>query len=95
MKRNCALRMRKSKSPDIENRAAFPRTLNWRFNRSVMLSGKRIADVGYKLVSGSMMLLTVYGGYLCVLRAQRFMQRQKQLELAAQNESAASETIKD
>ncbi|KTF93588.1 hypothetical protein cypCar_00036470 [Cyprinus carpio] len=62
---------------------------------SVMLSGKRIADVGYKLFSGSMMLLTVYGGYLCVLRAQRFMQRQKQLELAAQTESAASETIKD
>ncbi|XP_016381046.1 cytochrome c oxidase assembly protein COX14 homolog [Sinocyclocheilus rhinocerous] len=59
-----------------------------------MLSGKRIADVGYKLFSGSMMLLTVYGGYLCVLRAQRYMQRQKQLELAAQNESAASETIK-
>uniref|UniRef100_A0A672RHM7 Cytochrome c oxidase assembly protein COX14 homolog n=3 Tax=Sinocyclocheilus grahami TaxID=75366 RepID=A0A672RHM7_SINGR len=59
----------------------------------VMLSGKRIADVGYKLFSGSMMLLTVYGGYLCVLRAQRYMQRQKQLE--AQNESAASETIKD
>uniref|UniRef100_A0A673MNL7 Cytochrome c oxidase assembly factor COX14 n=1 Tax=Sinocyclocheilus rhinocerous TaxID=307959 RepID=A0A673MNL7_9TELE len=54
----------------------------------VMLSGKRIADVGYKLFSGSMMLLTVYGGYLCVLRAQRYMQRQKQLELAAQNESA-------
>uniref|UniRef100_A0A671SDA0 Cytochrome c oxidase assembly factor COX14 n=1 Tax=Sinocyclocheilus anshuiensis TaxID=1608454 RepID=A0A671SDA0_9TELE len=43
--------------------------------------------------SGSMMLLTVYGGYLCILRAQRYMQRQKQLE--AQNESAASETIKD
>uniref|UniRef100_A0A8C2JB77 Cytochrome c oxidase assembly factor COX14 n=1 Tax=Cyprinus carpio TaxID=7962 RepID=A0A8C2JB77_CYPCA len=60
---------------------------------TVMLSGKRIADVGYKLFSGSMMLLTVYGGYLCVLRAQRYMQKQKQLE--AQNESTASETIKD
>ncbi|XP_077081617.1 cytochrome c oxidase assembly protein COX14 homolog [Siphateles boraxobius] len=60
-----------------------------------MLGGKRIADAGYKLFSGSMMLLTVYGGYLCVLRAQRYMQKQKQLELAAQSESTAAETIKD
>ncbi|XP_052446770.1 cytochrome c oxidase assembly protein COX14 homolog isoform X1 [Carassius gibelio] len=85
--------MRTNHFPD--NRTAFPHnvTLDCNLNRSVMLSGKRIADVGYKLFSGSMMLLTVYGGYLCVLRAQRFMQRQKQLE--AQNESTASETIKD
>ncbi|XP_043078964.1 cytochrome c oxidase assembly protein COX14 homolog [Puntigrus tetrazona] len=60
-----------------------------------MLSGKRIADVGYKLFSGSMMLLTVYGGYLCVLRAQRYMQRKKQLDLATQNGNASSETVKD
>ncbi|XP_051551341.1 cytochrome c oxidase assembly protein COX14 homolog [Myxocyprinus asiaticus] len=60
-----------------------------------MSSGKRIADVGYRLFSGSMMLLTVYGGYLCVMRAQRYMQKRKQLELAAQNESTTSESIKD
>ncbi|XP_067270816.1 cytochrome c oxidase assembly protein COX14 homolog [Pseudorasbora parva] len=60
-----------------------------------MLIGKRIADAGYKLFSGSMMLLTVYGGYLCVLRAQRYMQKQKQLKLAEQSESTAPETIKD
>lgn len=58
-----------------------------------MLGGKRIADVGYKLFSGSMMLLTVYGGYLCVMRAQRYMQKQK--ALAAQSESTATDTIKD
>ncbi len=60
-----------------------------------MLGGKRIADVSYKLFSGSMMLLTMYGGYLCVLRAQRYMMKKKQLDLAAENESSASETIKD
>ncbi|NP_001289695.1 cytochrome c oxidase assembly protein COX14 homolog [Danio rerio] len=60
-----------------------------------MVSGKRIADVGYRLFSGSMMLLTVYGGYLCVVRAQRYMQRKKQLELAAQSENTASEIIKE
>ncbi|XP_016372832.1 cytochrome c oxidase assembly protein COX14 homolog [Sinocyclocheilus rhinocerous] len=87
--------MRTNHLPDIDNRIGFPHTLSNNLNRSIMLSGKRIADAGYKLFSGSMMLLTVYGGYLCVLRAQRYMQRQKQLDLAAQNESAASETIKD
>ncbi|KAG1946329.1 cytochrome c oxidase assembly protein COX14 homolog [Pimephales promelas] len=56
-----------------------------------MLGVKRIADAGYKLFSGSMMLLTVYGGYLCVLRAHRYMQKQKQL--AAQSET--TETVKD
>ncbi|XDV22808.1 hypothetical protein PO909_027620 [Leuciscus waleckii] len=60
-----------------------------------MLGVKRIADAGYKLFSGSMMLLTVYGGYLCVMRAQRYMQKQKQLELTAQSESTATESIKD
>ncbi|KAF4097293.1 cytochrome c oxidase assembly protein COX14 homolog [Onychostoma macrolepis] len=87
--------MRTNHLPDIENRAAFPQTLNCNLNRSVMLSGKRIADMGYKLFSGSMMLLTMYGGYLCIMRAQRYMLKRKQLELAAENESAASETIKD
>ncbi|XP_057181827.1 cytochrome c oxidase assembly protein COX14 homolog [Triplophysa rosa] len=60
-----------------------------------MVIGKRIADVGYKLFSGSMMLLTVYGGYLCVLRAKRYMDRQNQLQLEAQNQSTESDAIKD
>uniref|UniRef100_A0A8B9KG23 Cytochrome c oxidase assembly factor COX14 n=1 Tax=Astyanax mexicanus TaxID=7994 RepID=A0A8B9KG23_ASTMX len=52
-----------------------------------MLGAKRIADVGYRVFSGSMMVLTVYGGYLCAMRGYRYMQRQKELELAAQNQT--------
>ncbi|XP_055074520.1 cytochrome c oxidase assembly protein COX14 homolog [Misgurnus anguillicaudatus] len=59
----------------------------------MMVSGKRIADVGYKLFSGSMMLLTVYGGYLCVVRAQRYWEKQKLRQLEEQNPN--TEIIKD
>lgn len=52
-----------------------------------MMSAKRIADAGYRLFSGSMMLLTLYGGYLCVYRAQRYFEKQKQLEAAAQDQT--------
>ncbi|KAJ8358903.1 hypothetical protein SKAU_G00154280 [Synaphobranchus kaupii] len=55
--------------------------------RATMVSGKRMADMGYRLFSGSMMLLTVYGGYLCVMRGHRYMQRQKQLQLEAENQT--------
>lgn len=58
-----------------------------------MVSGKRLADIGYRAFSASMMLLTAYGGYLCVARAYRYMERQKQLKLAAENQD--SEVIKD
>ncbi|XP_026204297.1 cytochrome c oxidase assembly protein COX14 homolog [Anabas testudineus] len=58
-----------------------------------MVSGKRLADIGYRAFSGSMMLLTVYGGYLCALRANRYMEKQKQLKLAAENQD--HEVIKD
>lgn len=60
-----------------------------------MLSSKRLADVGYRLFSGSMMLLTVYGGYLCAVRGYRYMERQKQLKLAAQEQNLDSEIVKD
>ncbi|MCI4390275.1 hypothetical protein PGIGA_G00120650 [Pangasianodon gigas] len=60
-----------------------------------MLSTKRLADVGYRVFSGSMMLLTLYGGYLCTMRGYRYMQRQKQLQLAAQNQNTDPEIIKD
>ncbi|XP_066529000.1 cytochrome c oxidase assembly protein COX14 homolog isoform X2 [Hoplias malabaricus] len=60
-----------------------------------MLSAKRMADVGYRLFSGSMMLLTVYGGYLCTLRAYRYVQRKKELQLAAQNQNMDPEVVKD
>ncbi|XP_051978302.1 cytochrome c oxidase assembly protein COX14 homolog [Xyrauchen texanus] len=92
MKRACAHNPHAS---DIESTAVFPEVLNWKLNRTVMPGAKRIADVGYRLFSGSMMLLTVYGGYLCVMRAQRYMQKRKQLELAEQNGSTTSESIKD
>lgn len=64
-------------------------------HRSIMLIGKRIADAGYKIFSGSMMLLTLYGGFLCVLRAKRYMDKQNQLQLEAPNQSTDSEAIKD
>ncbi|XP_041808238.1 cytochrome c oxidase assembly protein COX14 homolog [Chelmon rostratus] len=58
-----------------------------------MVTGKRLADISYRAFSASMMLLTVYGGYLCSMRAYRYMQRQKQLKLAAENQD--SEVLKD
>uniref|UniRef100_A0A3Q3W0S2 Cytochrome c oxidase assembly factor COX14 n=1 Tax=Mola mola TaxID=94237 RepID=A0A3Q3W0S2_MOLML len=58
-----------------------------------MMSGKRLADMGYRAFSASMMLLTVYGGYLCAMRGYRYMQRQKQLKLSAENQDA--EIMKD
>lgn len=58
-----------------------------------MVSAKRLADIGYRTFSGSMMLLTVYGSYLCMMRAYRYMDRQKQLKLAAENQD--TENIKD
>ncbi|XP_036414924.1 cytochrome c oxidase assembly protein COX14 homolog [Colossoma macropomum] len=60
-----------------------------------MLTTKRMADVGYRLFSGSMMLLTVYGGYLCSMRFYRYVQRQKQLQLEAQNQAIDPEVVKD
>ncbi|MBN3310062.1 cytochrome c oxidase assembly protein COX14 homolog [Amia ocellicauda] len=58
-----------------------------------MVLGKRLADVGYRVFSGSMMVLTVYAGYLCAHRGYRYMQRQKELKLAAETQS--EETLKD
>ncbi|KAM9443757.1 cytochrome c oxidase assembly protein COX14 homolog isoform 1-T2 [Clarias gariepinus] len=60
-----------------------------------MLTSKRLADVGYRVFSGSMMLLTLYGGYLCTMRGYRYWQRQKQLQLAAENQIIDQETVKD
>ncbi|XP_048343666.1 cytochrome c oxidase assembly protein COX14 [Sphaerodactylus townsendi] len=45
-----------------------------------MVSAKQLADFGYKTVSSSMILLTLYGGYLCSVRTYRFFQRRKQLQ---------------
>ncbi|CAM4676885.1 cytochrome c oxidase assembly protein COX14 [Caretta caretta] len=51
-----------------------------------MASAKQLADFGYKAFSGSMMLLTVYGGYLCSARVYRYFQRQKALKPPEQNQ---------
>ncbi|XP_037641430.1 cytochrome c oxidase assembly protein COX14 homolog [Sebastes umbrosus] len=58
-----------------------------------MVSGKRLADFGYRTFTTSMMLLTGYGGYLCVMRGYRYMEKQKQLKLAAENQDP--EVMKD
>ncbi|XP_074710088.1 cytochrome c oxidase assembly protein COX14 [Strix uralensis] len=50
---------------------------------TAMVSGKQLADFGYKAFSGSMMLLTVYGGYLCGVRAYRLLQRRRERQAAA------------
>ncbi|KAM6394993.1 cytochrome c oxidase assembly protein COX14 [Rhynochetos jubatus] len=48
-----------------------------------MVSGKQLADFGYKAFSGSMMLLTAYGGYLCGVRVYRLLQRRRERQAAA------------
>ncbi|XP_005430152.2 cytochrome c oxidase assembly protein COX14 [Geospiza fortis] len=47
---------------------------------AAMVSRKQLADFGYKAFSGSMMLLTVYAGYLCSVRVQRMLQHRRQRE---------------
>ncbi|XP_009067482.1 PREDICTED: cytochrome c oxidase assembly protein COX14 [Acanthisitta chloris] len=47
-----------------------------------MVSGKQLADMGYKAFSGSMMLLTLYGGYLCSVRAYHLLQRRRERQAA-------------
>ncbi|XP_013889625.1 cytochrome c oxidase assembly protein COX14 homolog [Austrofundulus limnaeus] len=51
-----------------------------------MVSGKRLADIGYRTFSASMILLTMYGGYLCAVAGYHFVQKRKQLKLAAENQ---------
>ncbi|XP_019952475.1 cytochrome c oxidase assembly protein COX14 homolog [Paralichthys olivaceus] len=58
-----------------------------------MVTGKRLADFGYRAFSASMMLLTAYGGYMCAMRGYRYMQKQKALKMAAENQDP--EIIKD
>ncbi|NXS61904.1 COX14 protein, partial [Brachypteracias leptosomus] len=48
-----------------------------------MVSAKRLADIGYKTFSGSMALLTLYGGYLCGVRAYRLLQRRQERQATA------------
>ncbi|XP_007654859.1 cytochrome c oxidase assembly protein COX14 [Ornithorhynchus anatinus] len=52
-----------------------------------MPTAKQLADFGYKAFSGSMMVLTVYGAFLCSARAYRFFQRRGALRQAAQQQA--------
>ncbi|KAM9214418.1 cytochrome c oxidase assembly protein COX14 [Leptosomus discolor] len=52
-----------------------------------MVSGKQLADFGYKAFTSSMVLLTAYGGYLCGVRAYRLLQKRREREAAAGPES--------
>ncbi|ELK32479.1 PREDICTED: cytochrome c oxidase assembly protein COX14 [Myotis davidii] len=53
-----------------------------------MPTAKQLADIGYKTSSTSMMLLTVYGGSLCSVRASHFFQgRSSRLQAAEEQET--------
>ncbi|XP_044277949.1 cytochrome c oxidase assembly protein COX14 [Varanus komodoensis] len=59
-----------------------------------MVSAKQLADFGYKAFSSSMILLTLYGGYLCSVRGYRhFLNKQalKQLEQQEMNTAAVKD----
>lgn len=53
---------------------------------TMLTTAKRLADFGYRGFSASMMLLTLYGGYLCTMRGYRYMNKQKELQVAAENQ---------
>ncbi|XP_005062138.1 PREDICTED: cytochrome c oxidase assembly protein COX14 isoform X1 [Ficedula albicollis] len=66
--------------------------ISWRHPKpswtcAAMVSKKQLADFGYKAFSGSMMLLTVYAGYLCSVRVHRMLQQRRQRESAPGPES--------
>lgn len=54
-----------------------------------MPSAKQLADIGYKTFSASMMLLTVYGGYLCSVRAYRYLQLRSARRQAAEEQKTS------
>ncbi|XP_048220682.1 cytochrome c oxidase assembly protein COX14 [Perognathus longimembris pacificus] len=54
-----------------------------------MPSAKQLADIGYKSFSTSMLLLTVYGGYLCSVRAYRYLQLRSARRQAAEEQKTS------
>ncbi|XP_008510716.2 cytochrome c oxidase assembly protein COX14 isoform X1 [Equus przewalskii] len=54
-----------------------------------MPTAKQLADIGYKTFSTSMMLLTVYGGYLCSVRAYHYFQRRSSRRQAAEEQKTS------
>ncbi|XP_070310553.1 cytochrome c oxidase assembly protein COX14 isoform X1 [Odocoileus virginianus] len=57
--------------------------------RDNMPTAKQLADIGYKTFSTSMMLLTVYGGYLCSVRAYHYFQRRSSQRQAAEEQKTS------
>lgn len=56
-----------------------------------MSTAKQLADIGYKTFSASMMLLTVYGSYLCSVRAYHFFQRRMSRRQAAEEQKTSGD----
>ncbi|XP_047598452.1 cytochrome c oxidase assembly protein COX14 [Lutra lutra] len=54
-----------------------------------MPTAKQLADIGYKTFSASMMLLTVYGGYLCSAQAYRYFQLRSAWRQAAEEQKTS------
>ncbi|XP_059791856.1 cytochrome c oxidase assembly protein COX14 isoform X1 [Balaenoptera ricei] len=54
-----------------------------------MPTAKQLADIGYKTFSTSMMLLTVYGGYLCSARVYHYFQRRSSQRQAAEEQKTS------
>ncbi|XP_017401315.1 cytochrome c oxidase assembly protein COX14 [Cebus imitator] len=54
-----------------------------------MPTAKQLADIGYKTFSSSMMLLTVYGGYLCSVRVYHYFQRRRARRQAAEEQKTS------
>uniref|UniRef100_A0AC11CMI1 Uncharacterized protein n=1 Tax=Ovis aries TaxID=9940 RepID=A0AC11CMI1_SHEEP len=64
-------------------------TLHSVFIGDNMPTAKQLADIGYKTFSTSMMLLTVYGGYLCSVRAYHYFQRRSSQRQAAEEQKTS------
>ncbi|KAL4691330.1 hypothetical protein H8957_003452 [Semnopithecus entellus] len=54
-----------------------------------MPTGKQLADIGYKTFSASMMLLTVYGGYLCSVGVYHYFQHRRAQRQAAEEQKTS------
>lgn len=54
-----------------------------------MPTAKQLADIGYKTFSASMMLLTVYGGYLCSARVYHYFQWRSSQRQAAEEQKTS------
>ncbi|XP_057597899.1 cytochrome c oxidase assembly protein COX14-like [Hippopotamus amphibius kiboko] len=70
-------------------RGALARVWSRILDKSNMPTAERLADIGYKTFSTSMMLLAVYGGYLCGTRAYSYFQRRRSQLQAAEEQKTS------